>query len=373
MHSNAQPAIAPPAAPLAAAAARPASPREGGRRDPTLLHAHAAMASMLEHGLAPTPANYLVWFNFHSDGTPGLRAMMETQLALQTGEGRRVTQESMEELHLQFFTTDREAISLREVASRLEGAVNEAIGFMHDAREDALRYGGTLAQASERLTREPESLNALLRRLVAETIEVSRRSEAAARNLAETSCRTRELRSELAEARRLASTDPLTGLANRRQFDEALREQLAERRPVALLMVDLDHFKAVNDSHGHPVGDQVLCHLAEIMREAAPDGALAARFGGEEFSLLLPSGALREAMAVAERIRGRIAQSPLQVPQGGPRISITASIGIAQGGHGESAEQLIGRADAALYEAKRGGRNRVCSDPPTPKAESVWS
>jgi diguanylate cyclase len=343
--------------------------REGARRDHTLLHAHAAMASMLEHGLAPTPANYLVWFSFHSDGAPGLRGAMEPQLTA----GARFTQDVMEDLHLQFFTADREAVSLREVASRLEGAVNEAIGLVHDAREDALRYGGTLAQASDRLAREPESLNALLRRLVAETIEVSRRSEAAARNLAETSRRTRELRSELAEARRLASTDPLTGLANRRQFDDALREQLAERRPAALLMVDLDHFKAVNDTHGHPVGDQVLCQLAEIMREAAPEGSVAARFGGEEFSLLLPCGVLREAMAVAERIRGRLAQSALQLPQGGPRVSVTASLGVAMAGPGESPEQLIARADAALYEAKRGGRNRACSDPPLPKAESVWN
>ena len=348
---------------------RPAAPREAGRRDHTLLHAHAAMASMLEHGLAPTPANYLVWFSFHSDAAPGLRAALEQHRAALP----RLTQDVMEDLHLQFFTADREALSLREVASRLEGAVNEAIGLVHDAREDALRYGGSLAQASDRLSREPESLNALLRRLVTETIEVSRRSEAAARNLAETSRRTRELRSELAEARRLASTDPLTGLANRRHFDEALREQLAERRPAALLMVDLDHFKAVNDTHGHPVGDQVLCHLAAIMTEAAPEGALPGRFGGEEFSLLLPCGVLREAMAVAERIRTRIAQSAVQLPQGGPRVTITASLGLAMAGAGESPEQLIARADAALYEAKRGGRNRVCSDPPQPKAESVWS
>lgn len=344
-------------------------PAPAARKDPALLHAHAAMASMLEHGLAPTPANYLVWFSFHSDGAPGLRAAMEQHRAA----GHRLTQDAMEDLHLQFFTADREAVSLREVASRLEGAVNEAIGLVHDAREDALRYGGTLAQASDRLSREPESLNALLRRLVTETLEVSRRSEAAARNLAETARKTQELRHELAEARRLASTDPLTGLANRRQFDEALREQLAARRPAALLMVDLDHFKAVNDTHGHPVGDQVLCQLAGIMTEAAPEGALAARFGGEEFSLLLPSGVLREAMGVAERIRAKLAQSAVQLPQGGPRVTVTASLGLAVAGAGESPEQLIARADAALYEAKRGGRNRVCSDPPQPKAESVWS
>lgn len=306
--------------PITATQAPPARPLPAPRKDPTLLHAHAAMASMLTHGLAPTPANYLVWFSYHGDATPGLRAEVEQRLATQP----RVTQEVMEELHLQFFSTDHEALSLREMAVRLEGAVAEAIGLVQHTREDALRYGGTLVQASDRLGSDPDSLNTLLRRLAAETLEVSRRSEAAARNLAETARKTQELRHELAEARRLASTDPLTGLANRRHFDEALREQLAGHRPTALLMLDLDHFKAVNDTHGHPAGDQVLCRLAEIMTEAAPEGALAGRFGGEEFSLMLPSAALREAMAVAERVRERMALATVPVPGTAQQISVTA-------------------------------------------------
>lgn len=345
------------------------APARTSRKDPSLLHAHAAMASMLEHGLSPTPANYLVWFSFHGDAAPGLRVELERRLALQP----RVTQGLMEELHLQFFAADHEARSLREVAARLEAAVHEAIGLVQDTREDALRYGGTLAQASDRMGAEPESLNALLRRLAAETLEVSRRSEAAARNLAETARKTQELRHELAEARRQAVTDPLTGLANRRHFDEALRKQLAEQRPTALIMVDLDHFKAVNDTHGHPAGDQVLCRLADILGEAAPQGAVAARFGGEEFSLMLDCGLLRDAMAMAEQIRGRIAQSPMELPEGGARINVTASFGVAMAYPGERPAQLIARADAALYEAKRGGRNRVCTDQPAPKAESVWN
>ncbi|WP_431304394.1 GGDEF domain-containing protein [Sediminicoccus sp. BL-A-41-H5] len=344
-------------------------PLPAPRKDPTLLHAHAAMASMLEHGLSPTPANYLVWFSFHGDSAPGLRAELERRLAGQP----RMTQGMMEELHLQFFTADHEAVSLREVAARLEVAVHEAIGLVQDTREDALRYGGTLAQATDRLGAEPESLNTLLRRLAAETLEVSRRSEAAARNLAETARKTQELRDELAEARRLAGTDPLTGLANRRHFDKALREQLAGQRPTALVMVDLDHFKAVNDTHGHPAGDQVLCWLADILAEAAPGDAVAARFGGEEFSLMLPCGQLRDAMAMAEQIRGRIAQATVELAGDGAHISVTASFGVAMAQPGERPAQLIARADAALYEAKRGGRNRVCADQPLPKAESVWN
>lgn len=348
-------------------AARSKPGREAGRKDPALLFAHAAMGAMLEHGVSPTPSNYLIWYSFHSDSTPGLRPAMEARLS------EPITQDWLDELYGQFFAVEREAHSLQEVAARLEGAVNEAVGLILDAREDALRYGGTLDQASNRLASEPASISLLLRRLVAETQEVSRRTEAAARNLTETSRKTREMQNELAEARRLASTDPLTGLANRRQLDEALREALAGHRPTSLVMVDLDHFKAVNDTHGHPAGDQVLRQCAGILGELAGEGAVAARFGGEEFALILPLGAVREAVAVAERIRARICQSTVVIRQTGQRLNVTASLGVALASPGELPAQLIERADAALYEAKRGGRNRVSSHPPLPKAESVWN
>jgi diguanylate cyclase len=325
------------------------------------------MGAMLEHGVSPTPANYLVWFNYHSDTTPGLRPAMEAGLV------QPVTQAWLDDLYGQFFAVEREAHSLHEVAARLEVAVNEAVGLIHDAREDALRYGGTLDQASSRLAADPRSLSSLLRQLVTETQEVSRRSEAAARNLSETSRKTRELQSELAEARHLASTDPLTGLANRRQLDEALREELGVHKPTALVMVDLDHFKAVNDTHGHPVGDLVLRHLAGILTEVAGPGVLAARFGGEEFAVILHMGAVHDAVAVAEQIRACIAQSSLLIRQSGQRLHVTASLGVALASPGELPALLIERADTALYEAKRSGRNRVCSDPPLPKAETGWS
>ena len=210
-------------------------------------------------------------------------------------------------------------------------------------------------------------------RLVEETREVSVRSEAAARNLAETSRKTQELQAELAEARRQATTDPLTGLANRRSLDEALQGALAGRAPLALVLLDVDHFKVVNDTHGHPAGDLVLRHLAGILAEAAGEDAVPARFGGEEFALLLREAPLREVAQRAERLRLRIGGASVAIRPGGPRISVTVSLGIAIASPGEAPQQLIERADAALYEAKRGGRNRVITDPPLPRPEAVWS
>lgn len=347
-----------------------AEPPAPARKDPSLVLAHAAMASMLRQGLSPTPANYLVWFSYHGETEPGLRHALDASL----DESERIAQPRMDELHTQFFDPGHDGISLHEMSRRLESAVTEAVGLVNGARDAASRYGGTLREASDGLTDEPEALGAVLRRLVTETREVTRRSDAAGRRLAETAQKTQALQAELAEARRQATTDPLTGLANRRCFDEALSAALGEVAsvPLALVIIDVDHFKSVNDTHGHHLGDDVLRLLAATLPQAIGTDALAARFGGEEFCVILRGAGLPEAARAAEDIRLRIAAASLALRQTGQRLSVTASLGLAVASAGETAGQLIERADAALYEAKRGGRNRLCTDPPLPKAGAVW-
>ncbi|KQQ32502.1 diguanylate cyclase [Duganella sp. Leaf126] len=164
--------------------------------------------------------------------------------------------------------------------------------------------------------------------------------------------------------RKATFSDYLTGLANRRAFFEAAELELMRRRkaarPVSLLMVDADHFKAVNDCHGHPAGDAVLRHLAATMKKACRQVDIVARIGGEEFAILLPSVALADALAVAERLRALVQREPASYEQAS--IAYAVSIGVATMGDGiEDLDQLIKRADQALYAAKRGGRNRVAA------------
>jgi two-component system, cell cycle response regulator len=159
----------------------------------------------------------------------------------------------------------------------------------------------------------------------------------------------------LHEVRRLASTDPLTGVANRRAFDEGLARELSRARrygePLSLVLVDVDHFKRVNDAHGHQVGDDVLRHLGRRLRDAARPMDLPARYGGEEFAVILPSCGPEDAVAVAERLR-------LAVVVDAP-VSITASAGVATLHGGMDADGLVTAADRALYAAKRAGRDRT--------------
>jgi diguanylate cyclase (GGDEF)-like protein len=161
----------------------------------------------------------------------------------------------------------------------------------------------------------------------------------------------------------LATTDSLTGLSNRRHFlDLASAEwdrTLRYDRPLAVLMMDIDHFKSINDGHGHAVGDYVIAEVADICREQKRSSDIVARIGGEEFIVLLPETDLASAVIVAERLRQQIGARDVDL---GTRIArVTVSIGVAELQPGmASIDELIKLADRALYVAKRTGRNRVC-------------
>ena len=172
---------------------------------------------------------------------------------------------------------------------------------------------------------------------------------------------------DLLGARRDATHDALTGLANRRRLDARLAVEHARAQrhpsPLSVLMLDLDHFKRVNDEHGHAAGDAVLAAAAGALRDELRAVDVGARFGGEEFLAVLPDTPLDDAMRVAERVRRRIAA--LSTVHDGASIEVTVSIGVAQLGVDESIVDLIARADAALYAAKRGGRDRCVAAPAT--------
>ena len=160
-----------------------------------------------------------------------------------------------------------------------------------------------------------------------------------------------------------ALTDALTGMQNRRYFDDALTEYIEEFRrigkPVGLMILDLDHFKQVNDTHGHDVGDEVLRAVANCLKDMTRCHDVVARLGGEEFVVVAPNMENEPLIKFAERIRKAIAA--MAVLSGNVRLKITASVGLAVWNGDETAEDFFRRADKQLYQAKRLGRNRVCA------------
>ncbi|MCZ8164184.1 GGDEF domain-containing protein [Silanimonas sp.] len=169
-----------------------------------------------------------------------------------------------------------------------------------------------------------------------------------------------QLRLHLQTVEEEAATDPLTGVLNRRALDRLLARETdrceAQGGMVSVLALDLDHFKAVNDTHGHAVGDEALRAFARRIRGPLRQSDHLARVGGEEFIVLLPGAPLSNAHEIAERLRAIVAEAPLVDV---PRVAVTVSIGVAAFRPGDGGTDLLARADAAAYEAKRSGRDRV--------------
>ena len=177
--------------------------------------------------------------------------------------------------------------------------------------------------------------------------------------------RAESARQQLAQANRelevLSVTDKLTALFNRVKLDRVLTAELARAHrygsALSVVMLDIDHFKVVNDTFGHNIGDDVLVDIADTLRLSVRNSDTVGRWGGEEFLVILPSTDLEQAGAVAEKVRGRVAD--LKLPTVG---KVTVSLGVAEYQAGDTEQQLVARADIALYAAKEGGRNRVCQD-----------
>ena len=177
---------------------------------------------------------------------------------------------------------------------------------------------------------------------------------------------TERLRDNVQLSIEMAITDPLTGLYNRRYMETHMGtlvdQAIARGKPLSVLIVDIDYFKSINDTHGHDAGDDVLQDFAIRLRKSIRGIDLACRYGGEEFVVVMPETDMAVATMVAERLRRRIASEPFPIQKGTRTVDVTISIGIAALGPNEDAAAVIKRADQALYRAKRDGRNRVVPD-----------
>lgn len=228
-------------------------------------------------------------------------------------------------------------------------------------RNGAVAYDFALMAIQKRHLFEEQLLNA---RLTAERAVLAQ--EQAFRELEETRQALEDKQRQLMELNRqleiMATTDPLTGLANRREFETALKAHLADwkrhHHPFTLALIDVDFFKQINDTFGHDRGDEVLASVASVLANEARETDFVARIGGEEFALLLASTRQPEARPLAERLRRGVQDRALDRVPGDTRVTI--SIGLAEARHEDTPTTLFTRADQALYAAKNGGRNRIC-------------
>jgi diguanylate cyclase len=320
-----------------------------------------ALPLMVRQSAAHHPVSYSLWYEHVAGLNPPLSEALNERLQANAP----LTEDDTYQLHARF-------ISARDVAllERLQREMHEAL---EDTAYNAARageetgvFGRTLERSRTQIAAAVslEGLQYLISSLVTETarmqtlsLDLSGKLEARAKEVL-------QLSEQLQRAQTEAVIDPLCGLNNRRGFDRAAEELASPNgllTETALLVADIDHFKQINDTYGHVIGDKVLKTIAQTFRDNVKGRDIAARIGGEEFAVLLPRTTLEGAKAVAELLRvavsrARIRQGETQNPTG----TITLSAGVAVTRGEESCESLMRRADRALYTAKREGRNRVC-------------
>lgn len=326
-------------------------------------HAEAAWEGLRRHGIAPTARNYELLLLYHAGGQPELVRGLDDLLA----SGREVAAGEFEGLQARFLAKEADLDAISEGSRAIEEEVQTLAGRLDGGREGFAVYGAALDFWGARLEREPtvQALVQAITALAGETAKASERNRDLERELTASSRRIAALRSSLAEIRKRASVDGLTGIANRDAFDARLRRAVGRAKgpgskPFCALLFDVDHFKRFNDRHGHGTGDMVLRLVARLLSACAEGADVVARYGGEEFAILLPGADIEAGRLAAQRICDGLRGRRLVKRETGEDIGqVTVSAGVAAHRAGESAAALMERADGALYEAKRTGRDRI--------------
>ena len=321
-----------------------------------------ALPLMTRQAAAFHPVSYSVWYEHVGGLNPSLSAALTPRLE----SNDPLTEEEVYRLYSRHISA-RDVESMEELQRRIHSLLDDSAAVVCAASERAGAYSQTLEHSHTKITAAGslERVRYTINELLRETIEMRSAAQMLVHKLQVRGKEVSELATQLQQVQTEALTDPLCGIKNRRGFE---RGALAMSHPdemlagAALLIADVDHFKQINDTYGHLLGDQVLRRIAETIRSNVKGCDVAARIGGEEFAILLPQTSEPVAVALAERIRTAVGAGRLR-SRNGQEVSgpITLSIGVAVAALGEDLEALIERADAALYSAKRGGRNRVCT------------
>ena len=312
--------------------------------------------------VSAAPRNYEIWYAYVSGYLTDLSDKINEIISTRGS----VTQRDLDRIYEETLSPHRYSSEVDTAGSKVMNEIDQVMAMMEASSTQAASYQSKLAGAGEKLGGADgiDSVRSILEMLVLSTREMERSNRALEQRLKQSRGEIKNLRDNLDAVRTESFTDPLTGLANRKFYDQhsakALAEARASKQPLSLLATDIDFFKKFNDTYGHLTGDQVLRLVAQALKQNVKGQDIACRYGGEEFAVILPDTSLREAVTVAEHIRRAVMTKELVKRSTGENLGrITISIGVATLKPGDTVNSLYDRADQCLYAAKRGGRNRV--------------
>ncbi|PJA58681.1 MAG: GGDEF domain-containing protein [Rhodocyclales bacterium CG_4_9_14_3_um_filter_68_10] len=332
-----------------------------------------AIPRMARHPAAFSPLSYAVWYEYLA----GINRELAEALDAAEADRRPLDDQAVAQLYRNHIEGPQAAV-VNRLESGFDGILKNLGAYAAEFGSQASRYDDSLGEAGRKLGEgiDAAGIAELVHRLVEETRSMRGSVTEMEGRLKSSRGEMEGLRQKLASAREEALTDALTGLRNRRGFDLAAADILAgadgAARKCSMLMVDIDHFKRVNDTYGHLFGDKVIRSVGQVLAGCAREQDVVARTGGEEFALLLPASAAAVAESLAETVRRRVEQGRIRRLGSEEAIGgITVSLGAAQRLPEEPIERLMGRADEALYASKRAGRNRVSTDRGGPRASAA--
>lgn len=320
-----------------------------------------SLSKLGELKLPVTAHNYSLFYAYFSGWDVALNQRLDDILSTEKTISSEMVNELFEQFLCQCNSTDFETLN-RELLN----AVAQIIGSIIDFVGQSALSNQSLEKHLDKLsnTNKPAEILNAASEIIADTRQFVAKTQVFEESIRDSSSQIETLQEELILAREEATIDALTGLNNRRGLDKTLQESIdianELKKPLCILLIDIDHFKKINDTHGHLIGDKVLKGIANQLSKQIRGDDYIARFGGEEFTVILKETPISSAFVVAEKIRSSVERLKLKEVKSGKELDpITTSLGVASYQYGENMEDLLSRCDEALYRAKQLGRNRT--------------
>jgi len=328
----------------------------------TIAYGESAVGLLKRHEIPAYPRNYELWYTYSAGFNHALNKAVN-EILRQRGV---ISLEESTEIYNEYLSPHRLSDRVDDVGIKMSDEINEIVGLIEKSLDQTSDYRDSLQGASDELseTHDRKRVEKIIAKLISATENTQNSNNLLESQLADSRHQIAELQESLEAIRFESLTDELTTLANRKHFDQSIERAVRDcdesGGSFSLLMTDIDHFKNFNDTYGHQTGDQVLRLVALAVKQNVKGQDIACRYGGEEFAIILPRTNLTPATQLAEHIRHAVMSKELVKRSTGENLGrITISIGVAEFQAGDTPQSVIERADAAMYTAKRAGRNQV--------------